>query len=290
MAKINQVPIFHVNADDPEAAHRVLQIALDYRQEFHKDVVIDLVGFRRHGHNEGDEPAYTQPLMYQRIREHPGVFAIYARKLVARRRADARRRSKSSRPTRLGALRERARASEGDRARRRRQAAPPAPGRHASRAEPETGVPRAALSRSRRRARRGCRRDSTLNPKVDRAARPAARRWHGGRAPADWGGGRGARVRLAPDRGDKRPALAARTRARHVLAAALVLHDTQTGERGRRSRRSRNPRTPAPLRGLRQLALGSRRARLRIRLQHRLARDARRSGRRSTAISSTPRR
>ena len=72
VAKINQIPIFHVNADDPEAAYRVLEIALDYRQEFHKDVVIDLIGFRRHGHNEGDEPTYTQPLMYKAIEAHPG--------------------------------------------------------------------------------------------------------------------------------------------------------------------------------------------------------------------------
>jgi 2-oxoglutarate decarboxylase len=83
VAKINQVPIFHVNGDDPEAAWRVLQIALDYRQEFHKDVVIDLIGFRLHGHNEGDEPTYTQPLMYRRIQEHPGVRTLYARRLVA---------------------------------------------------------------------------------------------------------------------------------------------------------------------------------------------------------------
>ena len=82
VAKINQVPIFHVNADAPEAAWRVLQIALDYRQEFHKDVVIDLIGFRLHGHNEGDEPTYTQPLMYKRIQEHPGVRALYAKRLV----------------------------------------------------------------------------------------------------------------------------------------------------------------------------------------------------------------
>ena len=82
VAKINQVPIFHVNGDDPETAYRVLQIALDYRQEFHKDVVLDLIGFRRHGHNEGDEPSYTQPLMYKRIQEHPGVRALYARRLV----------------------------------------------------------------------------------------------------------------------------------------------------------------------------------------------------------------
>jgi multifunctional 2-oxoglutarate metabolism enzyme len=82
VAKINQVPIFHVNGDDPEAAWRVLQIALDYRQEFHKDVVVDLIGFRLHGHNEGDEPTYTQPIMYRRIQEHPGVRTVYARRLV----------------------------------------------------------------------------------------------------------------------------------------------------------------------------------------------------------------
>jgi len=82
VAKINQIPIFHVNGDDPEAAYRVLQIALDYRQEFHKDVVMDLIGFRLHGHSEGDEPSYTQPLMYKRIQEHPGVRALYANRLV----------------------------------------------------------------------------------------------------------------------------------------------------------------------------------------------------------------
>jgi multifunctional 2-oxoglutarate metabolism enzyme len=82
VAKMTQLPIFHVNADDTEAAWRVLQIALDFRMKFNKDVVIDLIGFRRHGHNEGDEPSYTQPLMYQRVREHPGVRELYSRQLV----------------------------------------------------------------------------------------------------------------------------------------------------------------------------------------------------------------
>jgi 2-oxoglutarate dehydrogenase E1 component len=82
VAKSIQVPIFHVNADDPEAAYRVMEIALDYRQEFHKDVVIDLIGFRRHGHNEGDEPTYTQPVMYRAIEAHPGVRSLYSARLV----------------------------------------------------------------------------------------------------------------------------------------------------------------------------------------------------------------
>jgi 2-oxoglutarate dehydrogenase E1 component len=83
IAKMIQVPIFHVNSDDVEAAYNVIQIALDYRQRFQKDVVIDVIGFRRLGHNEGDEPTYTQPVMYQRIKEHPGVRELYARKLIA---------------------------------------------------------------------------------------------------------------------------------------------------------------------------------------------------------------
>ncbi|MEJ7578150.1 MAG: multifunctional oxoglutarate decarboxylase/oxoglutarate dehydrogenase thiamine pyrophosphate-binding subunit/dihydrolipoyllysine-residue succinyltransferase subunit [Pyrinomonadaceae bacterium] len=82
IAKMTQLPIFHVNADDPEAAFRVLQIALDYRQEFNRDVVIDLVGFRRLGHNESDEPSYTQPLMYARVKTHEGVRAKYAGQLL----------------------------------------------------------------------------------------------------------------------------------------------------------------------------------------------------------------
>ena len=81
-AHITQTPIFHVNGDDPEAAYRVIQIALDYRRKFHKDVVIDLVGFRRLGHNEGDEPSYTQPVMYARVKAHPGTRLIYAQRLI----------------------------------------------------------------------------------------------------------------------------------------------------------------------------------------------------------------
>ena len=82
VARMTQLPIFHINGDDPEAAYRTMRIALDYRQKFHKDVVLDVVGFRRLGHNETDEPSYTQPLMYQRVKEHPGVRTVYAQLLI----------------------------------------------------------------------------------------------------------------------------------------------------------------------------------------------------------------
>jgi 2-oxoglutarate decarboxylase len=82
IAKMIQIPIFHINGDDPDSAYNVLQIALDYRQTFHTDVVLDVIGFRRLGHNEGDEPTYTQPVMYQRIKDHPGVRELYARTLI----------------------------------------------------------------------------------------------------------------------------------------------------------------------------------------------------------------
>ncbi|MFV7878451.1 thiamine pyrophosphate-dependent enzyme, partial [Enterococcus faecium] len=82
VAKTIQAPILHVNGDDPEACVHVAQIATEFRQIFGRDVVIDMFCYRRHGHNETDEPAFTQPLMYREIARHQTTRQLYARRLV----------------------------------------------------------------------------------------------------------------------------------------------------------------------------------------------------------------
>ncbi|MDJ1157362.1 2-oxoglutarate dehydrogenase E1 component [Chelatococcus sp. SYSU_G07232] len=83
VAKMVEAPVFHVNGDDPEAVVFAAKIAVEFRQKFHKPVVIDMFCYRRFGHNEGDEPAFTQPLMYKKIRQHPSTLDLYTKKLVA---------------------------------------------------------------------------------------------------------------------------------------------------------------------------------------------------------------
>lgn len=82
VAKMVEAPIFHVNGDDPEAVTFAAKVAAEYRQRFQKPVVIDMFCYRRFGHNEGDEPAFTQPLMYRKIRSHPAIVELYSKKLV----------------------------------------------------------------------------------------------------------------------------------------------------------------------------------------------------------------
>ncbi len=83
MAKMVEAPVFHVNGDDPDAVAFVTELAFDFRQQFRQDVVIDMVCYRRYGHNEGDEPAFTQPDMYGKINSHPSVSQIYRKELLA---------------------------------------------------------------------------------------------------------------------------------------------------------------------------------------------------------------
>jgi 2-oxoglutarate dehydrogenase E1 component len=102
VARAVQAPIFHVNSDDPEAAVRVLEVAFDFRQRFKKDVVIDMICYRRHGHNEGDDPSYTQPILYRKIKSHPSVSTLYQERLlregiIGREDAEAMRKEVSTR-------------------------------------------------------------------------------------------------------------------------------------------------------------------------------------------------
>ncbi len=83
VAKMVMAPIFHVNGDDPEAVVHAARIAVEFKQQFHADVIIDMFCYRRFGHNEGDEPSFTQPLMYKKIKEHPTTREIYAQQLVS---------------------------------------------------------------------------------------------------------------------------------------------------------------------------------------------------------------
>lgn len=83
VAKMIDAPIFHVNGDDPEAVVFAAKVATEFRQKFHKPVVIDMFCYRRHGHNEGDEPAFTQPVMYKKIAAHPSTLELYARRLIS---------------------------------------------------------------------------------------------------------------------------------------------------------------------------------------------------------------
>jgi len=82
LAKMVEAPILHVNGDDPEAVVHCARIAMEFRQKFNRDVVIDMICYRRFGHNEGDEPSFTQPIMYKKIKNHPTTLSVYSKKLI----------------------------------------------------------------------------------------------------------------------------------------------------------------------------------------------------------------
>ncbi len=89
VAKVTLSPVLHVNADDAEAVVHAMEMALEFRMRFKRDVFIDLLGYRKYGHNEGDEPSFTQPKLYKAIKKHDNPFKIYADKLIAENSVDA---------------------------------------------------------------------------------------------------------------------------------------------------------------------------------------------------------
>ena len=206
VAKMVQAPIFHVNGDDPEACVRVARLAFAYRQRFHKDVVIDMVCYRRHGHNEGDDPSYTQPLMYKRIDARRSVRKLYTEALVKRGDISIEE-AEEALDDFQAKLQTRARGDPVARADRDHRAPPPAPADR-----------RAAPRRDRRRPRD--------DRRALRAPRRHARRLHGPpeaaqavpdprpdvrRGRGRLGAGRVARLRVAAPRGHRHPARRART-------------------------------------------------------------------------------
>ncbi len=182
VAKMIEVPIFHVNGEDPEAVVYVAELALDFRETFGQDVVIDMVCYRRHGHNEGDEPAFTQPLMYGKIRDRPTVRALYTE--PADRTASCRRKRprRSPRPSATRCRRSTTRSTTTSPPRS------PAPGVRrpwkgftpAYSFDPvETGVPATLRGRSPTALARSPR-GSTLNPKIERTHRRPGQAIDGG--------------------------------------------------------------------------------------------------------------
>ena len=230
VARMIQAPIFHVNGDDPEACVRVARLAFEYRQEFKKDVVIDLVCYRRRGHNEGDDPSMTQPLMYDAHREQAPVRKLYTEALIGRgdisveeaeqalRDYQGRLERCSPRPARRRSGRDRRGTGE-----RSSGAEPASPALDIPRPSRRDWLKRIADATSRSRPASPC------TPSSCRCCRSAAR--DGLRGRHRLGDGRAVRVRLAAARGRADPARRSGLAARHVRASGTRCSSTdKTGD------------------------------------------------------------
>ena len=281
VARMVQAPIFHVNGDDPEACIRVARLAFEYRQAFNKDVVIDLVCYRRRGHNEGDDPSYTQPLMYDLIEQKRSVRKLYTESLIGRGDITIEEAEQVLRDYQQQLERVFTEVREAT-----------------SQPSEWTTVPDYPDKPPGETAHRGGRREVlkriadayvtppdgfTVHPKVmPQLQRRAAAITDG---PIDWGTGEILALRLAahgrPPGAAGRPGLA----PRHVR---LPVRDDHRPRQRRRVDAAGQPhRGPGQVLRLRLAALGVRRPRLRVRLLGGPARGAGRSGRRSSATSST---
>ena len=226
VARMIQAPIFHVNGDDPEAVVRVARLAFEYRQAFNKDVVIDLVCYRRRGHNEGDDPSMTNPLMYEIIDSKRSVRKLYTEELIGRGDITVERRRGAA--ARLPGA---ARAGLQGRPATRRGSPPPTRGTRSRGPEPagRDRRDRGGGARGRRGARRRCPRASPRTSGSSSCSTGGARcRVEGG---IDWGFGEMHRVRLAAAPGRHGAARRAGLAARHVRPAARRRSSTRaTGQ------------------------------------------------------------
>ena len=266
VAKMIDAPIFHVNGDDPEAVVFAAKVAIEFRQKFHKPVVIDMFCYRRHGHNEGDEPAFTQPVMYKRIATHPGTVEIYSKRLIAegvmtegeveKAKADWRARLDAELEAGSGYKPNKADWLDGKWA------------GFKSADQEEDAAPR--------RHRRRCRRAQGYRPQDHQGARrlpgsphhPAlpgkSRQGDRQRRRHRLGDRRGAGVLHADAGRPSRPAVGTGLRARHLLAAPFGAD--RSGRREPLHAVQSSRRRSGPLRGHQLAAVGRGGARLRVRL------------------------
>ena len=281
LAKGYDLPVIHVNADDVEACVHAVRLAMGFRREFRRDAVIDLIGYRRFGHNETDEPGYTQPLMYDKIKQHPPVRKIYAQKLIGEGLVTEEE---------AEALATEAYQELADAHAELRQAMTQGPDTGefeidtGPSKEPRTAVPAETL-RVAQRAAAACAVRLQRAPQAQAAARAPARDHRRGRRDR-LGAGGGARVRVAARAGHADPPHRPGHRARHVQPAPPVAARHEDGREVHAVQNLKSATAPFELHNspLSEIAC--------LGFEYGYSVQARRSscGRRSSATSSTRRR
>ena len=266
VAKMIEAPIFHANGDDPEAVVYAAKVATEFRQKFQKPVVIDMFCYRRFGHNEGDEPSFTQPLMYKAIRSHPSTLEIYSKRLVRegvvtegeveKMRADWRARLDAEQEASNGYKANSADWLDGRWAGMKSAGAVDDPRRG------NTGVAIETLKDIGRKIT-AVPEDFHVHRTIQRFLDARAKAIETGEG-IDWSTARGAGVRFAAARRPSGAVLRTGRRARHVLAAPFGAD--RSGERGPPHVAQPHRRQAGPLRGHQLDALGRGGARLRVRL------------------------
>ena len=276
VARMLQIPIFHVNGEDPEAVSQVVDLAVDFRQRFHRDAIIELWCYRKLGHNEGDEPSYTQPVMYRTIAAKPSIRMAYLAYDTANptpggeapitvEETDADRRGQAARAGGAAGDRDARRSRRRGRARSRARG----PASRAARTSQVPEVPTAATPAEIQEVTRAISTmpaDFHVHPKLKSGRRRRrAPRWAPAKSRSTGGWARRSAFGTLLARGDARAPVGAGFAPRHVQPPALRAARLQRRPRVHAARA--HPRQAGDVRGARQPAVGGRRAGLRLRLQ-----------------------